>query len=195
MLRGQKVVLRARRREDLARECAFHNDVEFEIQTGGDAWEPQSLARLEAQFDEDLEKGDRDGPSFAIEADGKYIGSCGLFDFDTVAGTCQLGIGIGDPDYRGRGYGRDALGALLEYAFRLRNLRKVWLTVNGDNERAMRAYRASGFTEEGRQRDQVWSAGAYVDLVYMGILCAEWATRLTSAGAAKTTGKSRGGAR
>lgn len=181
MLRGEKVVLRARRRDDLARECGFHNDVEFEIQGGGDAWEPQSLARLEAQFDEDLEKGERDGPSFAIEADGKYIGSCGLFDFDTVARTCQLGIGIGDGDYRGRGYGRDALGVLLDYAFRLRNLRKVWLTVNGDNERAVRAYRAAGFAEEGRQREHVWSAGAYIDLVYMGVLRAEWEARAANA--------------
>jgi RimJ/RimL family protein N-acetyltransferase len=63
---------------------------------------------------------------------------------------------------------------LLDYAFRLRNMRKVWLTVNGDNERAIRSYRASGFKEEGRLRQHVWSNGKYIDLVYMGILRDEW---------------------
>jgi RimJ/RimL family protein N-acetyltransferase len=59
---------------------------------------------------------------------------------------------------------------LVDYAFRLRNLRKVWLTVLGSNARAMGAYQKCGFVEEGRLRQQVWSNGAYVDLVYMGIL-------------------------
>jgi len=174
MLRGEKVILRALRREDLQRQWEFNNDVEFEILTGGDPWEPQSLERLEAHFGENLHRGDRNGPSFAIEADGKFIGSCGLFNVDRAAGTCELGIGIGDRSYWGGGYGRDALHVLLDYAFRLRNMRKVWLSVNGDNERAIRAYRACGFVEEGRLRQHVWSNGTYIDLLYMGILVEEW---------------------
>jgi RimJ/RimL family protein N-acetyltransferase len=180
MLKGEKVTLRALQREDLRREWEFHNDVEFELLTGGDPWEPQSLARLEARFDDELDKGERDGPQFAIEADGKYIGSCGLFDFDTFARTCRLGIGIGDPDYRGQGYGRDALRVVLDYAFQLRNVRKVWLDVNGNNERAIRAYRACGFVEEGRLREHVWSNGDYIDLVQMGLLRSEWEAERSS---------------
>lgn len=174
MLKGEKVILRAVKREDLEREWAFHNDVEFETLSGGDPWKPQSLARLEAQFHEDISRGARDGANFAIEADGKYIGSCGLFHFDPTAATCEMGIGIGDRAYWGHGYGRDAVRVLLNYAFRLRNLHKVWLTVNSNNERAIRSYRACGFIEEGRLRHHVWSNGKYVDLVYMGILHDEW---------------------
>ena len=177
MLKGEKVTLRAMKREDIQRQWAFNNDVEFEILGGGDPWEPQSLSRLEAEFDQETQKGGRNGPSFAIETDGKYIGSCGLFHFDTVAQTCEMGIGIGDREYQGKGYGRDAVRVLLDYAFRLRNLHKVWLTVNGDNERAIRSYRATGFSEEGRLRQHVWSNGRYIDLVYMGILKDEWKTR------------------
>jgi RimJ/RimL family protein N-acetyltransferase len=46
--------------------------------------------------------------------------------------------------------------------------------VNGTNERAIRAYRACGFVEEGRLRQHVWSEGAYIDLIHMGILRKEW---------------------
>lgn len=177
MLRGEKVLLRAIAREDLSRQNEFNNDLEFEILGGGDPPEPQSLERLQARFAEDLAKGQRDGPSFAIEADGLYIGDCGLFHIDEAARTCELGIGIGDERYRGRGYGHDALRLLLDYAFRIRNFHRVWLSVNGDNERAIRAYRAVGFVEEGRLRQHAWSNGRYIDLVCMGVLRDEWEQR------------------
>lgn len=38
------------------------------------------------------------------------------------------------------------------------------------NERAIRAYRACGFVEEGRMREHVWLAGRYVDNLIMGVL-------------------------
>lgn len=170
MLQGTRVLLRAMRREDLEAICRYNNDLAVELAGGGDPPIPQSLERLQAEFDADAGKGGRNGASFAIEADGQCIGQCALFHFDDVAHTAAIGITIGDKAYWGRGYGREAVALLLDYAFRLRNLRKVWLTVNGNNERAQRAYRACGFVEEGRQRQQVWSDGGYVDLVYMGVL-------------------------
>jgi RimJ/RimL family protein N-acetyltransferase len=174
MLKGEKVLLRAIEREDLPRQWVFNNDIEIELLGGGDPPGPQSLTRLEAEFGERAQRGGRDGPNFAIEADGKYIGSCGLFHFDHGAHTCEMGIGIGDRAYWGHGYGRDAIQVLLRYAFRIRNLHKVWLTVNGNNERAIHSYRACGFAEEGRLRQHVWSNGHYIDLVYMGVFRNEW---------------------
>ena len=174
MLQGEKVLLRALRREDLPRLCVFNNDLEVELAGGGDPPFPQSLERLQAEFDSEAAKGGRNGPAFAIEADGQLIGQCALFQFDEVAHTAMLGIGIGDKSYWGRGYGGEAIRLLLDYAFRLRNLRRVWLSVNSTNERAIRAYRACGFVEEGRLRQHVWSNGAYIDLVYMGLLRTEW---------------------
>ena len=174
MLKGEKVILRAVERADLPTLCAFNNDVAVELAGGGDPPMPQSLARLEAEFDQDAAKGGR-GDGFAIEAiaapgggPNTLIGQCALFQFDPVARTCALGITIGDKDYWGKGYGREAVRLLLDWAFRLRNVRKVWLTVWSNNERGIRAYRACGFVEEGRLRDHVWSNGAYHDLVYMG---------------------------
>jgi RimJ/RimL family protein N-acetyltransferase len=174
MLTGHKVILRALTRDDLERLCQFNNDVEVELAGGGDPPTPQSVARLHAEYDAQVSAGGRDGTSFAIEADGVCIGQCALFQFDAVAQSCALGITIGDKGYWGRGYGTDAIRLLLDYAFRLRNLRRVYLTVNSTNERAIGAYRRCGFVEEGRLRQHVWSAGQYIDLVNMGILRDEW---------------------
>ncbi len=177
MLKGEKVTLRAVEREDLPRLCEFNNDLAVELAGGGDPPMPQSLARLQAEYDERVSKGGRDGAQFAIEAEGKLIGQCALWHFDEMACTCELGIGIGDREYWGRGYGREAVRLLLEWAFRYRNIRKVWLTTMGSNERALRCYRACGFVEEGRLREHVWTDGRYVDLVYMGVLRDKWERR------------------
>jgi RimJ/RimL family protein N-acetyltransferase len=174
MLQGEKVTLRALKRDDLHRLWAFQNDVEFEILTGGPPWEPQSLERLERNFEESLVKDERNGPNFAIEADGQFIGTCGLFRYDQTTQICELGIGIGDRRYWGHGYGRDAIRTLLVYGFQIRNLHKIWLIVNDDNPRAIHSYLACGFMEEGRLRKHVWSNGRYLDLVQMGILRSEW---------------------
>ncbi len=176
MLRGEKVILRAPRRDDIQRRWEFANDLEFGLLISDDPWEPVPLERLEAQFEERLREPDDGAVRFAIEADGRYIGHCLLYSFDHLAHSCMIGIGIGDPAYRGGGYGRDALRVLLDYAFRIRNLHRVWLSVTADNERAIRAYRACGFVEEGRLRQHAWTENKYVDMVYMGLLRDEWAT-------------------
>jgi RimJ/RimL family protein N-acetyltransferase len=174
MLQGKQVLLRALQRGDLERLCQFNNDLDVELAGGGDPPMPQPLEYLQAEFDAQTSNGGRDNARFAIEADGKFIGQCALFNFDSTAHICELGITIGERDYWGKGYGREAVQLLLDYAFRLRNQHKVYLCVNGNNIRAQRAYGACGFVEEGRLRRQVWSNGGYDDLVYMGILREEW---------------------
>jgi RimJ/RimL family protein N-acetyltransferase len=181
LLKGDRVILRALEREDLERLHEFNNDLAIELAGGGDPPMPQSLARLQAEFENRASTGGRDDASFAIEADGQFIGVCGLFQFDQTAHTCELGITIGDKGYWGRGYGRDAVRVLLGYAFRLRNLRRVYLRVNGRNERAIRAYRACGFAHEGRLRQHVWSDGDYDDLLLMGLLSDEWQAKIAEA--------------
>lgn len=180
MLKGERVILRGVRRDDLLRLWEFNNDPEVEVAGGGDPPMPQSLERLEAEFDESAKKGGRDGTWFAIEADGKLIGQCGLYGFDEFRGTarrCELGITIGDKDYWGRGFGREAIALLVDYAFTHWNVQRVGLQTASSNERALRSYRAVGFVEEGRLRRHMWSNGNYVDTVCMSILSEEWEAR------------------
>jgi len=183
MLTGERVVLRGLRRDDLPAIWGFNNDLAVELAGGGDPPMPQSLERLQADTDREAAKGGRDGATFGIEVDGTLIGFCGLHNFNETARTCELGIAIGVKDRWGQGHGRDAVRVLLEYAFRYRNFRKVWLWVHAKNERAIRAYRACGFVEEGRFRQHVWSDGAYDDVVQMGVLREEWEASAEAGGA------------
>ncbi len=177
MLFGQRVTLRAIERDDVPTIHAINNDVAVELAGGGDPPWPQSLARAYADFEQGAAEGRRDGNAhsvnFAIAADGKLIGFCGLNHRDPFAQTAELGITIGDKAYWGRGYGREAVGLLVDYGFTKLNLRRIYLRVQARNERAIRAYRACGFIEEGRLRQHVWSDGAYDDLLYMAVLRAD----------------------
>ncbi len=171
MLRGEKVILRALERDDLKRMQELEREVELLLLASG-VWYPTPLASFEKQFDKHLE--DEDRSRFVIEADGKVIGDTGLHQKSRRDGTAALGIGILDRDYIGKGYGRDAIRVLLEWAFRIQNYRRIWLDTLASNERAIRSYRACGFVEEGRLREHYYYDGVYHDAVVMGIMRLEW---------------------
>lgn len=108
MLAGERLKLRAVKRDDLPRLLIFANDLEVELAGGGDPPVPRTLEGLQKDFERDASDPPRDRTNFVIEADGECIGTCGLFNIDLNARHAELGIGIGDKDYWGRGYGREA---------------------------------------------------------------------------------------
>jgi RimJ/RimL family protein N-acetyltransferase len=171
VLNGELVTLRPIESGDYPTLAAYANDVQVRLLVGGEPPTPAPQASVAALYERRRE--DPDTVNFAIIANApgeRLIGQCALFRHDLVARTAELGILIGDHSYWGRGYGREAISILVDYAFRLRNMHKVHLSVHATNERAIRAYLAAGFVEEGRRRQHVWSDGAYTDLVLMGRL-------------------------
>lgn len=168
------MILRAIEREDLARLSQWDNDLEGQLLSEVDPPRPQPLARREARYDEQIGKQGGGDSLFVIETDGQPIGTAELWATADPHGTACLTILIGEPEYRNRGYGRETIRLLLDYGFRVRNARKIWLSVFATNERAVRCYQACGFVEEGRQREHIWSNGAYVDLIYMAVFRADW---------------------
>jgi RimJ/RimL family protein N-acetyltransferase len=172
MLKGTRVLLRPMQQEDVARQHEFNQDLEI---YGLDCSYPRvaPLARAQAFYDSRSQAAD-DLAAFAIEADGKYIGYCSLMDLQNRYGNFELGIMIGDRAYWGRGYGRETIQLLLEYGFHYVGARRIALTTNAKNERAIRCYLACGFVEEGRPRQVLWIEGEYTDLVEMSILRDEW---------------------
>ncbi|GIO70277.1 hypothetical protein J21TS3_50980 [Paenibacillus cookii] len=87
-----------------------------------------------------------------------------------VSRRCTVGIGIGNKDFWGQGWGSDALKALIRYVFQTMNLRRVQLETWGGNARAIRAYEKCGFVIEGRLREHSYIDGQYVDTIVMGLL-------------------------
>ena len=180
MLRGEKVILRALERDDLKQLHTLAQNVDLVLLSDG-AWGPEPLAAWEKNFDKHLE--DRDRHEFIIEADGKIIGSMELHpDANRRAGSGELGIAIYDPDYLGKGYGRDAIETFLDWTFRILNFRRIKLETLATNERALRCYEACGFRHEGVRRDAELYPGGWKDFLYMGVLRSEYQQRAAGSG-------------
>lgn len=106
--------------------------------------------------------------------DDRKIGMVDLSGFNWLVGNAWVGIGIGEREYWGKGYGTDAMRILLRYAFTELNLNRVTLNVFEINQRGLRSYHKAGFREEGREPKALLKAGVRYDLIFMGILRSEW---------------------
>jgi RimJ/RimL family protein N-acetyltransferase len=102
--------------------------------------------------------------------DGRHIGGIALRDIDWVARRAELHLLIGEAEHRGRGHGSAAVRLLVRHAFEDLGLERLYLLVLARNGAAVRVYEKTGFVIEGRLRAHAFKAGAYEDVIVMGLL-------------------------
>jgi RimJ/RimL family protein N-acetyltransferase len=102
------------------------------------------------------------------------IGNCDLFAVDYRNRRGEVGIMIGEPGARGKGYGTEAMRLLLDFAFTALGLNSVMLQYYEFNHAARRCYEKAGFRESGRWRESLWSGGRFWDQVFMDVLSSEF---------------------
>ena len=100
----------------------------------------------------------------------ELIGTCGLHEIDFKNDTARLGVIVGKREYWNHGYAKEAIRALLHFAFEVMNLHKVYLNVFVTNERGVHLYSEVGFQTEGTLRKEYKIRGEYVDMFRMAIL-------------------------
>jgi RimJ/RimL family protein N-acetyltransferase len=108
-----------------------------------------------------------------LDAD-KLIGFIALDEIKWTDSDSYVAIGIGDPDFWGKGCGTDAMRLMLRYAFTELNLHRISLNVYAYNQRGIRSYEKCGFKHEGCIREFVLRDGRRSDMLHMGILRSEW---------------------
>ena len=101
--------------------------------------------------------------------DGLHIGNVDIFGASPEDRWGWLGITIGEPSFRSRGYGTDVVRTMLGFAFGEMNLLLVRLQVWSYNERAIACYRKCGFVEEARLREDLVMGGARYANVVMSV--------------------------
>ena len=133
--------------------------------------------------------GDRHGFGVLDQA-GQLIGSIELYDLHPAPPAASrfatLGVMIGERQLWGQGYGRDAVRALLGWAFGVREppISRIRLTTFSHNRRAQRSFAASGLREVGRSTHPDRTD------VHMEITREDWAAQLESG--QSPDGQSRG---
>jgi RimJ/RimL family protein N-acetyltransferase len=178
MIYGDRMRLRSPERSDLERFVRWINDPD--VIQGLSLYRPMSMVEEEKWFENMLQR-DPDEHPLVIEirqSDQGWlpIGTLGLFGIEWRARSAELGIMIGEKSYWDQGYGSEAIRLLLNHAFEVLNLNRVFLRVFEFNGRAIRAYEKIGFVPEGRLRQAEYTSGRYFDVLILGILRSEWET-------------------
>lgn len=173
VVRGERVYLRPLEREDATASNLAINDREVAHLTGF-PW-PVDKAMSERWYDEEVAK--KQGETafyFAICKLGsaQMIGGCN-FHFIHQGVHSDVGIFM-FPGNEGKGFGTDAMNALVDFGFGELGLQRVGLTVAPDNERAIRSYEKCGFVREGIRRHSRRHRGQALDELVMSITRPEW---------------------
>lgn len=157
-------------------EVRWQRDSEFHRLVDTDPSIMFSEQQLKKWFEEQIEKGfqpKRYPFSVRTLKENKLIGFFGLW-VDFVHSEAWVGIGIGERESWGKGYGKDMMKLCLQYAFTELNVYRVSLGLHEYNPRALRVYEKVGFCLEGRTRKDTRREGRRTDGLWMGILREEW---------------------
>jgi RimJ/RimL family protein N-acetyltransferase len=168
-LRGERVRLRAVEEGDLPLLVRWMNDPEVRYWLHHSDRPDATVETVRGRFG-------LTGDGFAnlvwiIEtAEGRPVGNVGLLTVDPHHKRAELAISIGETDCWSRGYGTDAIMAVLRHAFEALDLRRIDLHTDADNARGIRCYEKCGFVREGVMRERRLRYGEPLDMVVMGAL-------------------------
>jgi RimJ/RimL family protein N-acetyltransferase len=157
-------------------EAHWQRDSEFHRLADMDPAIMVSEKTLKDWFEKQIEKGfETKRYSFSVRTlkEDKFIGFFGMW-VDMFHNEAWVGIGIGERDFWGKGYGTDMMNLALQYAFIELNVYRVSLGLHAYNPRALKSYEKAGFRLEGLTRKDTLREGKRTDGLWMGILREEW---------------------
>lgn len=137
-------------------------------------WQAIELAHALIERDQKA-MAEREYVRFGIQrrSDGKFLGSCGLFNLDQQCRRAEIGYELSFAAW-GFGYVHEALVKLIAFAFTEMNLNRIEADVALRNERSARCLERLGFQKEGHLRER-WIVGEEVsDSWIYGLLLSEW---------------------
>jgi RimJ/RimL family protein N-acetyltransferase len=95
------------------------------------------------------------------------IGYVSIKGINKEEGCAEVGIAIMAKEYRGKGYGTEALKQAVDYAFNELGLTLLGLTVFPSNKKAIQTYEMVGFRKTGLTVAWFLPSGEYVDMQVM----------------------------
>ena len=176
IFRGKLVRLSAENPETYAEHFSrWWHDSEYGRLLDLDPGRLFSPKRTKEWLEKELEKDPPEMWLFGIRAlEGEKL--IGFIDLSGASphGDTFVGIGIGEREYWGKGYGTEAMKLVLRFAFVELGLHRVSLDVFEYNPRGVKSYEKAGFRHEGRVREMILRDGRRSDVFFMGVLREDW---------------------
>lgn len=171
-IKGDRVLLRAIELDDADILRQMMNDEEIERMMWGYSFPVAHHQQI--KWIENLSN-ERSVFRAIIDVEGTAIGTIILSDIDMRNGTAEIHIKLAQISERGKGYGTDAVSALLSYAFNELRLNCVYCRVKEDNIASQKMFQKCGFVQDGCLRSRVYRDGRYYDFYEYSVLKDEYA--------------------
>ena len=171
LIKGEKVLLRAIELGDADVLRQMINDEDIECMTLGYSFPVSQHQQI--KWIENLSN-EKSVFRAIIDVDGVAIGTIILSNIDLKNGTAEIHAKLSKASQRGKGYGTDAMMALLGYAFYELRLNCVYCQIKEDNIASQRMCEKCGFVKEGRLRARSYRKGRYYDFYEYSVLKDEY---------------------
>lgn len=103
-------------------------------------------------------------------ATGLHIGNMSLQSINWINRSAEFAVLMGEKEYWGRGYAREAGELLLRHGFLRLNLRRVYCGTAATNTGMQKLAESLGMAREGVRRQELYLNGEYTDLWEYGVL-------------------------
>ncbi|SRR6266566_5594426 len=110
----------------------------------------------------------------------KFIGTAKIGPIQWIDRHSYCALFIGDPDFRGKGYGSEVAFLLLKYAFRVLNLHKISAGMVASNSASTKIFEKVGMKIEARLKDEYFINGRWEDHILMATFQSEFFQKYSS---------------
>lgn len=112
--------------------------------------------------------------AICLKENNKYIGNVYMTNIDEINRSCHSHILIGDKEYWGKGYAREALMKAIEYMFKERNIHRIQANVLESNMQSLKMLKKCGYVIDGLLRESVFKDGRYQNQYVLSLLKEEF---------------------
>lgn len=176
---GERISLSPISMADAENLAEWLNDLEVSLPLGYEVYSSTAIERIANDINGMINT-NQQAFSIVDNKNNNTIGRCVLFNIDSINRTSMLSIVIGNKSYWNKGFGREAITLLVDYAFNLLNLNSIMLSVFSFNKRAINCYKHAGFKEIGHMRQARIIGNERYDVILMDILAEEFTGKIIS---------------
>ena len=169
-LKGKSVLLRALEPTDLEILYQWENDPE--VWTISNTQTPYSKYMLKKFIDASVQDiyTSKQLRLMMEEIDsGKVVGIFDFFDYEPFHGRIGVGILI-DKDFRQKGYAKEGLRLIKDYAFNVLRVHQIYCNVLQSNEISLNLFQQEGFTIAGIKKEWVKTEAGWEDEALLQIV-------------------------
>jgi len=169
---GESVKLRAIEMYDLDIMQNWANDPSIQYVLGG--WHFPTNRNDQEKWYQNLSCNSMNQRFLVVDVNNNRIGMANLLNINFKDGNAELGLLL-DPEYQGKGFGKDIVNTLMKYAFEELRLNRLETSIIAINKPSLSLFlNRCSWKQEGVLRNWYFRQNEFIDKIILGILSEDY---------------------